>query len=173
MRWTVHGERTLYDSDWMRLALVDVELPSGERFEHHVVRFPEPASAAVVRDPERGILLLRRHRFTVDTFSWEVPAGRADHGESPEDTARRETTEETGWRPGPLRSVGSFHPMPGAVDQTFHLFVAHGAEQVGEPDEDEAPQVDWKPVEEVRRLMRDGSITDGLTLVALYRALDE
>jgi len=169
----VHGERTLYDSDWMRLALVDVELPSGERFEHHVVRFPEPASAAVVRDPERGILLLRRHRFTVDTFSWEVPAGRADHGESPEDTARRETTEETGWRPGSLLSLGSFHPMPGAVDQTFHVFLADAAEQVGEPDEDEAAAVEWKPVDEVRRLMRDGSISDGLSLVALYRALAE
>src|SRR6187401_624581 len=72
VRWTVHGERTLYDSDWMRLTLVDVELPSGERFEHHVVRFPEPASATVVRDSERGILLLRRHRFTVDSFDWEV-----------------------------------------------------------------------------------------------------
>jgi 8-oxo-dGTP pyrophosphatase MutT (NUDIX family) len=169
----VHGERTLYDSDWMRLTLVDVELPSGTRFEQHVVRFPAPASATVVRDPERGILLLRRHRFTVDTFGWEVPAGRADAGESPEDAARRETTEETGWRPGPLRSLGSFHPMPGPVDQTFHLFVAEGAEQVGGPDEDEAPIVEWKRVDEVRRLMRDGSITDGLSLVALYRALGE
>jgi 8-oxo-dGTP pyrophosphatase MutT (NUDIX family) len=168
----VHGERTLYDSDWMRLTLVDVELPSGERFEHHVMRFPEPASGTVVRDPQRGILMLRRHRFTVDTFGWEIPAGRADHGESPEDVARRETVEETGWRPGRLRSLGSFHPMPGSVDQTFHLFVADGAEQVGDPDPDEAAAVEWKPEDEVRRMLRDGSITDGLSLVALHRALE-
>jgi len=172
VRWTVHGERTLYDSQWMRLALVDVELPSGERFEHHVLRFPQTASGTVVRDPERGILLLLRHRFTVDTFGWEVPAGRADDGESPEDAARRETTEETGWRPGPLRSIGSFHPMPGAVDQTFYLFVADGAEQVGQPDEDETAAVEWKPEDEVRRMLRGGSITEGLSLVALYRALE-
>ena len=168
----MHGERTLYDSDWMRLTLVDVELPSGERFEHHVLRFPLPASATVVRDAERGILLIQRHRFTVGTFGWEVPAGRSDERESPEETARRETVEETGWRPGALRSLGSFHPMPGAVDQTFHLFVADGAEQVGEPDMDEAAAVEWKPEDEVRRMLRDGSITDGLSLVALYRALD-
>jgi len=169
----VHGERTLYDSEWLGLALVDVELPSGERFEHHVVRFPEPAAATVVRDPERGILLLRRHRFTVDSEAWEVPAGRTEPGESPEHAAIRETAEETGWRPGPLRSLGSFHPMPGAVDQTFHIFVADGAARVGEPDEDEAERVEWLPVDEVRTLLRDGSITDGLSLVALYRALDE
>jgi 8-oxo-dGDP phosphatase len=172
VRWTVHGERTLYDSDWMRLALVDVELPSGERFEHHVVRFPQSASGTVVRDPQRAILLLRRHRFTVDKLAWEVPAGRAEPGESPEDTARRETAEETGWRPGRMRSLGSFHPLPGAADQAFHLFLADGAEQIGEPDPDEAPQVEWLPESDVRRMLRDGSITDGLSLVALYRALD-
>jgi 8-oxo-dGTP pyrophosphatase MutT (NUDIX family) len=171
VRWTVHGERTLYDSDWVRLTLADVELPSGERFEQHVVRIPRPASATVVLDPGRGILLLRRHRFVVDTWGWEVPAGRAEPGESPEHAAARETVEETGWRPGPLRSLGAYHPMPGAVDQTFHLFVADGAEQVGEPDGDEAERVEWLPVDEVRTLLRDGSISDGLSLVALHRAL--
>ena len=39
MRWTVHGERSIYDSEWMRLVLVDVEIPGVERFDHHVVRF--------------------------------------------------------------------------------------------------------------------------------------
>ena len=171
MRWTVHGERTLYDSDWVRLVLVDVELPSGERFEQHVVRIPQPASATVVRDSKRGVLLLRRHRFVVETWGWEVPAGRVDLGESPEQAAARETVEETGWQPGPLRSLGVYHPMPGSVDQTFHLFAADGAEQVGEPDPDEAERVEWVPVDEVRTLLRDGSISDGLSLVALYRAL--
>ena len=52
MEWTVHGERTLYDSEWMRLALVDVELPSGPRFEHHVVRMPAEAAGVVVDDPD-------------------------------------------------------------------------------------------------------------------------
>jgi 8-oxo-dGTP pyrophosphatase MutT (NUDIX family) len=172
VRWTVHGERTLYESDWLRLAFADVELPSGERFDHHVIRFPRPASAAVVIDPERGVLLIWRHRFVVDTWGWEVPAGRTDPGESPEEAAVRETTEETGWRPERLRALGAYHPVPGTLYQTFHLFVADGAEQVGEPDEDEVERVEWKPVEEVRALLRDGSITDGLSLVALYRALE-
>jgi 8-oxo-dGTP pyrophosphatase MutT (NUDIX family) len=148
-----------------------VELPSGGRFEQHVVRIPRPASATVVLDPGRGILLLRRHRFVVDTWGWEVPAGRAEPGEPLEEAAIRETVEETGWRPGALRSLGAYHPIPGAVDQTFHLFAADGAEQVGEPDEDEAERVEWVSLDKVRTLLRDGSITDGLSLVALYRAL--
>ena len=77
MRWIVHGERLLYESPWMNLALTDIEIPGGARFEHHVVRAPADASGTVVSD-ERGVLLLWRHRFTTDTWGWEVPAGRID-----------------------------------------------------------------------------------------------
>jgi hypothetical protein len=74
MRWTVHGERTLYASEWVGLGLVDVEVPGGARFEHHVVRLPREAVGTVVHDPQRGVLLLWRHRFITDSWGWEVPA---------------------------------------------------------------------------------------------------
>src|SRR5437870_1564720 len=53
MRWTVHGERTIYESEWLCLALTDVEVPGGERFDHHVVRMPDKAAGTVVHDPAR------------------------------------------------------------------------------------------------------------------------
>jgi 8-oxo-dGTP pyrophosphatase MutT (NUDIX family) len=172
VRWTVHGERSLYESDWMSLRLVDVELPDGARFEHHVLRLPREAAAAVVHDPACGVLLLWRHRFITNSWSWEIPGGQVDAGETPAEAAARETLEETGWRPGPLRPVGSYHPLGGAVDQRFHVFVANGAEQVGEPDANEADRVEWFPVERVRRLLRNGEVTDGFSLTGLLWAFE-
>jgi hypothetical protein len=49
----VHGERQIYGSRWVEVSLVDVELPDGERFEHHVVRLPS-AVAVVVLDERRA-----------------------------------------------------------------------------------------------------------------------
>jgi 8-oxo-dGTP pyrophosphatase MutT (NUDIX family) len=171
MRWRVHGERTVYESDWMRVAIADVELPDGERIEHDVVRLPREASAAVVRDPARGILLLWRHRFITDSWGWELPGGEIDDGESPEDAATRETLEETGWRPGPMRLLGAFHPMSGRVEQTFHVCVADGAERVGEPaDPHEAERVEWVALAELSSLIRAGEIRDGYTLAGLRLA---
>ena len=97
----------------MNLALTDVEIPGGERFEHHVVRAGADASGTVVADPDRGVLLLWRHRFITDTWGWEVPAGRVDAGETPADAAARETLEETGWRAGPLTFLCTYHPNNG------------------------------------------------------------
>ena len=172
MRWTVHGERTLYDSEWVRLALVDVEVPGGPRFEYHVVRVPRPASGTVVFDPGRGILLLWRHRFITDSWGWEIPAGGVDAGETPEDAAAREVLEETGWRAGALRPLAVYHPSNGLNDQTFHVFVASGAEYVSDPsDPSESERVEWLPLAEVKAAVRGGQVRDGLSLTALAMAM--
>jgi 8-oxo-dGTP pyrophosphatase MutT (NUDIX family) len=172
VRWHIHGERMIYDSDWVRLALVDVEIPGGERFEHHVVRMPNQAAGAVVYDRDCGVLLLWRHRFITDTWGWEIPAGGMDPGETPEAAAARETLEETGWRPGPLRPLVRFHPTNGLSDHVFHTFVADGASHVGDPtDIGESERIEWVPVDELRRIVRAGEMADGLSLTAVLFAL--
>ena len=167
MRWTVHGEQPLYESDWVSLTLADVELPDGRRFGHHVVRFPAGAAALVIHDPQRGVLLLHRHRFVVDAWGWEIPGGRIDEGETPAETAVREALEETGWRPGPIRLLFDYHPLSGLTDQRFHVFLAEGATHEREPDLVETDRVEWFPLDELRRLIDHGEIRDGFSLTAL------
>src|SRR3954463_14610339 len=172
MRWTVHGERSIYESEWVRLALVDVEIPGEQRFEHHVVRMPNKAAGAVIYDEDRGLLLLWRHRFITDTWGWEIPAGKIDAGESPAEAAARETMEETGWAPGTLHHLVTYQPTNGTSDQRFHLFMADGATHVGEPtDPGESERIEWVQLDEVRALAERGEITDGLSLTAVLYAL--
>lgn len=164
----MHGERELYASEWVRLVLTDVEIPGGARFEHHVVRMPNFAAGTVVHDPERGLLLLHRHRFITDTWGWEVPAGRVDPGETPAEAAAREVLEETGWAPGPLRPLFTYQPQNGLSDQRFQLFTAAGATHVGEPsDPGESDRVEWLPLDAVRALVDRGEMRDGLSLTAV------
>lgn len=168
MKWTVHGERVIYDSPWVRLALTDVEIPGGPRFDHHVVRMPAEAAGTVVADPRRGVLLLWRHRFATDTWGWEVPAGRIDDGETPIEAAAREAYEETGWQPGALRHLTTYYPHNGVSDATFHLFAADGATHVGEPpDTSESERVEWLDLTRLRAEIAAGHVLDGLSLTAL------
>jgi 8-oxo-dGTP pyrophosphatase MutT (NUDIX family) len=104
----------------MSMALVDVESPSNVRFEHHAVRYPQPAVGTLIVI-DGSVLMLWRHRFITDTWGWEIPAGRVEPGESIAEAARRETLEETGWEPGPTEPVMAWHPMNGTADMRFHL----------------------------------------------------
>lgn len=172
MRWTVHGERALYENEWVCLTLVDVEIPDGPRFEHHVVRSSAPAAGAVVFDPDRGVLLLWRHRFIADVWGWEIPAGRVDDGETEAHAAARETLEETGWRPGPLTPLVAYYATIGLSDQRFHVFLADGASHVGEPtDAGESERIEWVPVDRLRAEIAAGRVVDGLSLTGLLQAL--
>lgn len=167
MRWVVHGERAVYESPWVSLSLVDVEVPGGERFEHHVVRMPGDASGVVAVD-SGGVLLIHRHRFITDSTGWEIPAGRVEAGEDPMEAARRETLEETGWRPGPLSLLFSYFPSVGLLDQRFNIFLADGAEHAGEPiDSSESDRVAWIAVSDLPELIKRGEIQDGYSLTAI------
>ena len=172
MRWLVHGERNVYDSHWLSVGLVDVEVPGGPRFEHHVVHLPRHAAGAVVLGKGRGVLLLWRHRFITGAWGWELPAGRLEPGETPEQGAARETLEETGWQPIGLTPLLSYHPTSGLSDQTFHLFAAHDAREVGPPsDASESERVEWVPLDRVKAAITGGEIVDGMTLVGLLHVL--
>lgn len=170
--WRVHRERTLYDSPWVSLRLAEVELPDGTRIEHHLVRFPRVAAAAVVVDPARGVLLIHRHRFIPDTWGWEVPAGRVEEGEGVVEAAAREALEETGWRPGPGSRLGGGFAAPGMADLHHGIAIFDGAEPVGEPeDQNEADRVAWIPVAQILPLIQAGEVPDAFTQQSLLLAL--
>jgi 8-oxo-dGTP pyrophosphatase MutT (NUDIX family) len=169
--WRIHGERTVYDNPWVRLTLVDVEPPGHGRFEHHVVHLQRVAIAAVFDDEDR-VLMLHRYRFVPGRWGWELPGGIVDQGEDAAKAAAREVEEETGWRPHGLIQIASFEPMIGMVDSPHEVFVGRGATRVGEPsDSEEAGDVAWIPLADIRNLLAHGELAGSGTLVALLHVL--
>jgi hypothetical protein len=65
----------------------------------------------------------------------------------------------------------SFSPANGVLGQTFHIFMSHDAVEVGEPDVNEATRIEWFTPDEIRELLRQGQINDGLSLGAVAYAL--
>lgn len=170
--WQVHGERTLYDNRWVRLTQVDVEAPDGNRWWHHVVRLQRCAMAVVLDEHDR-VLLLWRHRFVPDEFGWELPGGIVEADEDAAVAAAREVEEETGWRPtGPMRHLITFQPMGGMVDSPHEVFLAEGADYIGEPaDAEEAGRVEWVPPSEIPKLIQSQGIAGSGSLVGLLYVL--
>ncbi|CCM62411.1 NUDIX hydrolase [Candidatus Microthrix parvicella RN1] len=155
----------------MSMRQADVELPDGQRLWHHAVIYPHAAAAAVVAHPDRGVLMLWRHRFITDSWGYEIPAGRVDPGEKPIDAAAREVEEETGWRPGPLTPLTRYHPSNGSSNQTFHVFQSSDATYLGDPtDPNEAERIEWLAPSRLPGLIADGQVTDGFSLTAISTA---
>ena len=170
-RWKTFGERVIYDSPWVWLGQVDVELPDGERFWHHVVRLRRAAIIVLLDDQDR-VLLLWRHRFVQDRWGWEVPGGLMEEGEEPAEAAARELEEETGYRAGRVEYLLNLQPMTGTVDSEHFVFVGRDPEKTGEPTEqNEFERMEWVPLASVPGLIKAGEIWNAASLVTLLRLL--
>ena len=158
----------IYDDPWVWLGQVDVELPGGERFWHHVVRLHRAAMMVLVDEQDR-VLLLWRHRFVQDRWGWELPGGLVDEDEDPEATAVRELEEETGYRAGRVEHLVAYQPMVGMVDSEHVVFVGRDPVKVAEPVEvTEADRIEWVPLGSVPELIRRGLIWNSGVLVGLW-----
>jgi ADP-ribose pyrophosphatase len=149
-----------------------IRFPDGSTGQLEMLR--HPGASAVVpflddpRDPDPRVLLIRQFRHAADDFIWEVPAGRLDAGESPEECARRELEEETGMRARALDRLTTIYTTPGFTDERIHLFLAHGLEAGAQHREaDEFMEVHTLRWSEVMSLVREGDIADGKTLTSL------
>lgn len=155
----------------IRLSIAHVELPNGVQFDQYVIRIPRCVMTAVLDDAGENILLIWRHRFIIDQWDWEVPGGYADPGEDPAAAAAREVEEETGWRPKNLEFALSFQPMIGSADAPQDLYIARGADLVGEPHTDEAEAVRWVPLHEAQQLIASGKILGAATIMGVLQAI--
>jgi 8-oxo-dGTP pyrophosphatase MutT (NUDIX family) len=167
--WRTFGERTVYDNRWVRLGLVDVEAPNGERWDYHVVHLARIAVALIVNDDRDEVLMLWRYRFATEQWGYELLGGLVDDGEDSAATAAREAAEESGWAPvGEPQKLISFEPLPGNVTAPMDVYLWREFERLGEPtDTEEAGRVEWVPLSRVVELAQRGDLLGAGTLVAL------
>jgi len=170
-RWTIHGERVIDDTRKAKWSIAEVELPDGVRFEQYVYRAPKAAMTLLVVDDR--VLMMRRHRFVIDRWVWELPGGYCDDGEDIAACAAREVEEETGWRPTALEPLVMFQPWIATADAENHLFVSYGAQQVSATPSDinEADTLAWIPLNETTRMIASGEIIGSASVIGIQAVL--
>jgi ADP-ribose pyrophosphatase len=159
--------RRVYSGRVLDLDVDDVEEPGGVRAAREVVRQRGSVAALPVHDDGR-VTLVRQYRYAVDALVWELPAGRRDPGETPEEGARRELEEEVGLRPDVLEPLLVFWTTPGFCDEVMHLFRASRLLPVpARPEADERIEAATFSLETALGMAERGEIREGKTLVAL------
>lgn len=165
--WRIHDEQDLGSFGRGKLKRVSVDLPDGVSFDQYVLELPQAVVVAAV-DQEGAVLMLRRHRFILDRWVWELPGGYVDDGEDLAAAAARELEEETGWRPGRVEHLVTFQPMVGSADSANHVFAAFDCQPTGAAiDVNEAVDVRWVSMAEASRLVRSGEVVGAASVVAL------
>jgi len=121
--------------------------------------------------PENEVVMINQYRHGIQQVTLEIPGGLVESGDTPEDAARRELREETGYEGEEMILLGSVHPNPAIQDNDCYTYLARNVFPAGcqEQDDKEDIKVVLYPLLEIPRLIREGSITHSLVIAAFYR----
>jgi len=144
---------------------------SGRPVRLPVVR--HPGGAAIIALWEGKVCLLRQYRPVMGEWIVELPAGKLEPGESPQQTAKRELAEETGLYAKRWREIGHIVPSPGYCDEVLYLYVADVVSGApGRPEPNQDMEIKWVLLESAVADARNGKIKDAKTALALLRIAD-
>ena len=129
------------------------------------------ASAIVALLDLDQVILVRQYRYAVSSELLEIPAGTLDPGEKPEDCARRELEEETGYRCAEIKKMTECFVAPGYSTEKIHIYLAKGlTKTTTRMEEDENISTESLPLKDALDKIRSGEIRDGKTIAGLYAA---
>ena len=162
--------RVAYENPWLTLWHDDVTRPDGSPGIYGVVHFANLAAGVVAIDAEDRVVLVGQHRYTLDTWSWEIPEGGVPAGEDPLEGARRELREETGIEAAAWRELLRVDLSNSVTDEQAVLYLAteltHGD---ADPEPTEALEIRWVPFTEALAMTIDGRISDAMSVLAIQR----
>ncbi len=159
----------LYDGVIVNVDLDQVKLPNDRIAKREIVNHPGGVAVLPLND-DGTVTLVRQYRYAFSSVLTEIPAGKLDAGEEPEDGALRELKEEIGAQVGELIDLGCVYPSPGFCREILHLYLAKGL-TYGEscPDEDEFLEVARIPFDELLEQVMQGKIKDAKTVAAVLK----
>ena len=169
--WRTIERSYLYRNPWCAFRMDEVELPSGAEIEYGVLESGGFAAVVPLTD-EGAVVLVRQWRQPLESFTLELPSGGVDGGEDPEEAARRELFEETGFRAAGLEHLVSVHTSTGRTTEVCHLFRCRAVRDPGgpRPEPPEFIRVVELPLEKALEKVSSGAITDAATVLGLLWA---
>lgn len=167
--WTRVGDDQVVHDGWLSVVRRRYRRPDGSESDWDLLaRFVSVSVLALT--PAGEVVAVRQFRPGPDAVVLNLPGGLVDEGESVQEAAARELTEESGYVAGSVEVVASFHPMAHG-GWVKHVAVARDCVPTGRQslDEGEDCEAVLLTVAELRAEARAGRLvgTD-----AVYLALD-
>lgn len=147
-------------------------MQKGEReIKHFSVDFPKTVAVLPVTE-KNTFILEKQYRSAVDKWLTELPAGKIDSGESPENALTRELEEETGLRTLSLKEMFRGYVSCGYTNEFMYYFISRvkkipHKERKLFPDKDEEIILIEKKPEEAKEMIKRGEIIDAKTIMLI------
>lgn len=172
-RWEILKDKKVYETPIFSLHEKKVK-PGGDQkpADFYVLNAPEWINV-IALTPDRKIVLVEQYRHGVDETTLEIPGGMVDPGESPEEAARRELLEETGYSSGNWSYLGKTSSNPAILSNFTHIYLAGECVKTAEQQTDGHEDIKMHviPLEEFLEHVDQGVVHHSIVLAAVAKYL--
>lgn len=170
--WKKIGGKIIHKNPWYRVREDDVIRPNGSKGKYFVVE-NNNSIAVIAEDKDKNIYLVGQTRYPIgNIYSWEIITGGIDKNSTPLASAKRELREEAGITAKRWTNLGHFYTSNGLLSDKCYIFLAQDLTNSKQKlDESEDISVKIISLKKLLLLIKSNKITDGLTVVAIFRYL--
>ena len=169
--YKVLSSEYLSQRPWYTVRQDCVELPTGVVVpEWYVFEFPDWVNViAITREGE--FVMINQYRHAAGETRYELVAGCCEEGETPEESARRELLEESGYGGGQWSQFMVTSANPSNHNNRVYTFLAVGVESLQEQQTEEGEDIEVHLFsrEEVEALLADDEIMQCLHAAPLWK----
>lgn len=168
--WQVLGAKRIYNNPWIELTEYDVINPNGGKGIYGKIHLKNIAIGIVVLDENNFTWLVGQYRFTLESYSWEIPEGGGPIGQDPLLSAKRELLEETGLVAQEWSEIMRLHTSNSVTDESAIVYLARNLQQHSPmPEETEQLVVKKVAFDEAWQMVNTGAITDAISVAAIQK----
>jgi ADP-ribose pyrophosphatase len=173
--WRIKSTKQIYSSDLIKLFEDTLDLDGEDNIYIRAIR--RNYSTIVPFISKNELLVIRSYRHLVDSVQLEAPSGYIEDGESPDQAAKRELEEETGYEAKKIVSLGYYTLDYSMFEQKGNVFAAYDLinnieEKRKQLRKMEKIEIDIITVHEIKQLLSEGKILNAASIVAFHKALD-
>ncbi len=169
--WEILSSEYLIKRPWLTARRDSVKLANGViNDEFYILEYPDWVNTIAITT-EGKYIMIRQYRHGIRKTSYEICAGCCEPGETPEQAARRELEEETGYGGGEWQEIMSICTNASSMNNYTHCFVATGVEKMHEShlEPTEMLQVFLLDRSEVEQMLSSGLICQSTMVAPLWK----
>lgn len=160
----------VYSGKLLNIYRDTVLLENGNTSVREIAKHPGGVCVAALED-DGSLWFVRQYRYAVGEDVLELPAGKLEPGEDPDDAIVRELKEETGCTADSIIKVSASFPSPGYTSEVLHLYIARGLHHGDQHlDEDEDLDAFRIPLADAVKMVMNGEIRDSKTQTLILMA---